>query len=90
MPLSQRQRALKYTYEPFYVTMAMNRGLTREQVLRRAVRRAKAAHKLGAIKDHHIYRNQGLDNPFIESHAWKYLMRQAIADVRPWQKQQKS
>lgn len=66
----------KYITDPFFKTLAMRRGLTSDQVLTRSERRRRACLKLGVDKDH-VYMLR-FENPFIYSHAWKFLVRESL------------
>ena len=77
-----RQRAKLYIQDPFYRSLAHKQKLNWRQVLRRAERRHSAILKL--CGNHRTLRYIGpmrLDNPFIESHAWKFLVREALRKI---------
>jgi hypothetical protein len=72
----QRHKTSRYVTDEFYRGLALKQGLSPEQVRLRATRRIKATIKLGVYYPELL----GLDNPFIESHAWKFLVRESIRD----------
>ena len=78
--LSHRQRALKYINEQHYLAMAKRRGWSKEDILRRSIRRMRALIYLKVSRpgrDEFI----GMANPFIEDHGWKYMVREALENV---------
>ena len=85
MPAGRPRSKLRYLVDPFYVAMAQDRGMSPALILRRSERRLQAFEKLRRrqVKARSYYRAiWGADNPFIESHAWKYLMRSALEETR--------
>ena len=83
MYLDARQRALEYAYNPFYRTLGMKLGMTPQAVIKRSRRRSEAILKLVGrqSKTYNHIGGMRLDNPFIESHAWKFLVREALRNV---------
>jgi len=82
MPITRRNRAIKrYLDDPFYFLLMKTYRMTPEQVIKRSVRRTAAILKVAKAKDLDIVCRAKLDNPFIESHAWKYLARQVLRSV---------
>lgn len=71
----------KYLTDRFYIQMARDRGMKPTQVIRRSERRTQAVKALqGANNYLRAVYHWNLDNPFIESHAWKFLVRQALSE----------
>lgn len=86
--INTRQRYLEYAQSPFYRTLGMKLGITPQQAVKRSKRRARAVMKV-AGQNSKTYRYIGamrLDNPFIEAHAWKFLVREALRNACPRQK----
>jgi hypothetical protein len=82
-PVGRPRSKSRYLTEQFYVVMAKERGMTPKQVLRRSERRLHAFELVRGRRVKYGHGNYfksiwGADNPFIESHAWKYLMRSAL------------
>lgn len=72
----QEQLRQTYVKDLFYSGFMLKRGITADRVVRIAWRRHRAVIALGVpLKD---VSGLSLDNPYIESHAWKYLVRQKI------------
>jgi hypothetical protein len=78
MPLTNRQRCLQYIYDPVYVNMAKRRGWGQGEVLRRAARRMRALHYLKISRPGRPEECLGLENPFIEDHGWKFMVRESL------------
>lgn len=77
------RRARKYTREQFYVETAMKRGWSATKVVHISERRARAFMAVCGIQNN--YRALSichLDNPFMESHLWKFMVRQVIRNAR--------
>jgi hypothetical protein len=72
------QRAKIYIQDQFYRDLARKQNLTWRQVLKRAERRHAAIYKLCGLRTIKYLGPMRLDNPFIESHAWKFLVREAL------------
>lgn len=68
----------RYLEDPFYATMARALAISPERVLARAQKRAWAIVKLGGEHLERDVHQMRLDNPFMESHAWKYLARETL------------
>lgn len=78
--LITRPSLVKYIREEFYVSFAYTLGMTPRQVIYRAKRRRHACVVLGVKR---CFITSGcLENPFIESHAWKFLVRECLNDAR--------
>jgi len=65
-----------YSEDEFYVKLAFQRSLGAQDVVRRSRRRRHACIRLGVAHGHiNLLR---LDNPFMYSHAWKFMVRESL------------
>lgn len=81
--LSYRQKAVDYVQQQHYAAMAKRHGWPQEKVIRLAIRRMRALRYLGIIRPGHLNEDCiGLDNPFIEDHGWKFMVRESMVNVR--------
>lgn len=77
------RRARGYARDDFYVKIAMKKGWSAAKVVRISERRSRAFMAVCGIQnDYRALRIWRLDNPFMESHLWKFMVRQVIQNAR--------